>query len=406
MGSLTRLVLAAYAFTLSWDNISLPVIGSMSRAAGLAVTGLGIATIVMRGRLRRPDPVLLFATAFSAWSVLSLLWTVSFPDSASRAFTYGQVVVSAWLIREFVRSTAQIEPLMTAYCVGAFVPLTSLLSNFLAGVSVKDSGRFTGTDLNPNMLGLYLVIGLPMAWHLIMRSRGVARHIGIVYCALAPMGVLLTATRGGFVAAIVASAIIPLTLPRSVKAYSYASLVLVVAIVLAIVAVPPGNWDRILSIPTEIAGGGTLSGRTDIWKAGLQFFPEHPVLGFGAGTFPGLVGPHLRFGRPIVSHNTAIGLLIEEGLIGLSLFTAVVGACAWRIIRLRPPYRALFAVLMATWLVGAMDGNWEHVKTTWLLFGLISAQSGLECAVARSLTMEETGSDGRFTPDFSGVATL
>jgi O-antigen ligase len=394
MVNLTQYLLWAYVFTLSWDNVPLPFIGSISRAIGLAVTGAAILTTMIHGRFRRPDRVLVLAIAFATWSALTVLWTVSYADTVTRAFTYGQVVVSAWLIREFIRTREQVEPLMVAFCFGSVVPITSLLINFWTGAETQDASRFTASDLNPNVLGVILVIGLPMAWYLLMHRRGAPRIIAMIYWILAPLCMLLTGTRGGFVAALVAAAIVPLTIPRSIKSYASAGAIAVVAVAAIVIVVPRENWERMGTISSEVTEGGRLSGRTDIWSAGLSLYPEHPILGIGAGAYAVTVQPLLRSGKAMVSHNTALGLLVEEGIVGLCIFAALLAASAWTIAHFPPPYRVLWGVTMATWFVGAMDGNFEHVKITWVLIGLISAQAGLKDPVTSVVRMRTRSAHG------------
>jgi O-antigen ligase len=381
MRNLTRYLLWAYVFTISWDVIPLGLLGSISRVVGLAFVSMALLTMIQQARFRKPEPILAFAAAFSVFGMLSLLWTISYQDTATRAFTYVQLLGSAWLIREYVRTREQTEPLMTAFCLGSFVPMTSVLRNFSTGVTTQGETRFTATGANANILGILLVIGLPLAWHLILHRRGVVRAVAVIYFALTPLVLLLTATRGGFVAGIVALAIVPLTLPRqSLKSYLVVGVLLGVAMVPTTLFVPRGNWERILSISTELTEGGRLSGRTHIWRAGLQVYPERPFLGFGAGAYTMAIEP-LRRESAVGSHNTFIGLLVEEGMVGLLLFIGVMAACAWTIYQAPPPHRALWAIVMLTWLVGAMDANFEYSKITWVLFGLISAQTGLTPAV-------------------------
>src|SRR4029450_3037804 len=104
---------------------------------------------------------------------------------------------------------------------------------------------------------LSLVIGLPMAWHLIMQRRRFVSAVGLVYFVVAPVSVLLTATRGAFLAGIVALAIVPVTLRRrSIGVYAVSALVVIGgAAALAIWFVPESNWDRVFTIHTEIAEG-------------------------------------------------------------------------------------------------------------------------------------------------------
>jgi O-antigen ligase len=81
--------------------------------------------------------------------------------------------------------------------------------------------------------------------------------------------------------------------------------------------------------------------------------------------------------KSVAAHNATIGLLVQVGIVGLVLFAGIFGACAWTIFRSPLPYAALCGVLLLTWLVGSMSDNLENRKITWLLFGLVAAQSGL-----------------------------
>ena len=49
-----------------------------------------------------------------------------------------------------------------------------------------------------------------------------------------------------------------------------------------------------------------------------------------------------------------------------------------------PAERKLWAVVMLSWLVGVMSLNWENVKATWFLFGMLAAQNGAQRSKADS----------------------
>jgi O-antigen ligase len=385
----TRYLLWAYMFSVPWDVVALPVVGTLSRAFGLAVVGAGLLTIAIEGRFRKPDAVLGFAIAFSVWGALSLLWTISYDDTVVYATTFAQLAASAWVIREFVRTREQMQPLLTALCCGLFVPLTDLLNNFrlgirIGGTSTYDS-RYTGVGINADGVGFLLVLGLPIAWQLFMHRRGIVRGVALIYLASAPVGLLLTATRGAFLAGVVALTIVPLTLPRqSVRSYALAGVLLILGALSVTLIVPRSSWERILTTSTEITQGGSMNGRREIWSAGLQAFPQHPVVGAGAGAFR--AASKTKFPT---AHNVVIGLLVEEGIVGLALFAGFFGACAWTIGRFPSADRALWGVLILTWLVNGMSGNPEGMKITWVLFGLVSAQSGLTRTVTDISPMEQ-----------------
>ncbi|MEP7308726.1 MAG: O-antigen ligase family protein [Acidobacteriota bacterium] len=377
MRRLTRYLLWAFVFTVPWDNFPLPIVGSVSRVFGLALVGVALLTIVMQGRFRRPDGVLVLSIAFSVWGTLSLLWTISYETTVVAAITLAQFVASVWVIREFVRTREEIQPLLGATCLGLFVPLVSIFNNFRLGISInRYESRFTGSGFNADQAGLYLVLGLPIAWHLIMHRRGILRVAGVIYFVAAPVGLMLTATRGAVVAGVVACSIIPLTLPRqSLRTYALVGAMLILGAVSATAIVPRANLQRILGITDEVMGGGNMSGRTDIWSAGSQAFVQRPLIGAGLGASGAAIEPFLR--KRLPAHNLTLGLLVEVGIVGLGLFAGLITACAWTIYRSPPPHRALWGVILLTWLVAGLSGSPEAVKFTWVLFGLVAAQSGV-----------------------------
>ena len=420
MRNVTRYLLWAYVFTVPWDNFALPLVGTVSRAFGLAVVGAAALTIAAKGRIRRPDAVLGFAIAFTVWSVLSLMWTLSYEITVVMVTTYAQCAASVWVIRELVRTREEVERLLEALLFGLFVPMTSVLNNFRLGAgSAGDVQRFTGVGLNADFVGLLLVFGLPIAWHLIMQRRGIVRGAALIYLATVPVALLLTATRGALVAGLAAAAIVPLTLFRqsSLRPYALTGVLLIVGLLAAVLFVPRYNWERMGSTVGELSGEGdetgTMLGRMRLWSYGLQAFPQRPLLGAGAGAYGAAVDSYLRSnGRYINPHNVWVGLLVEEGIIGLLLFAGIFGASAWTIFRSPPPYGALWAVLLLTWLVGGMSGNPETQKFSWVLFGLVSSQSGLAKTVtglARRPQAYRSGNSATGTmqhgPNAAGVVT-
>ena len=290
MRNFARYLLWAYVFTVPWDNFALPLVGTVSRAFGLAVVGATVLTIAAKGRVRRPDAVLGFAIAFTVWSVLSLLWTLSYNYTIGLATTYAQCAASVWVIRELVRTREEVEPLLEAFLFGLFVPLVSVLNNFRLGVGTAgEPQRFTGVGLNADFVGLLIVFGLPIAWHLVMQRRGMVRVAALIYLATAPVGLLLTATRGALMAGLAGAAIVPITLSRqlSLRSYAITGVLLIVGALAAVKIVPTYNWERMGSTVSEVTGEGdvtgTMLGRMRLWSFGLQAFPQRPLLGAGAG---------------------------------------------------------------------------------------------------------------------------
>jgi len=363
-----------FVFSIPWELFVVAFnLSSMSRLFGAATMAMAMLTVAASGRLRRPGTILSLTLAFTSMSLLSLLWSISPGMTAGRVFTYGQLLALVWLVRELARTREEQQSLMVAYCLGAYVSLIDLMRIFLSGQQLGDV-RYTGSNLDQNDLGLTLAIGIPMAWHLFLNGTRSSRILGVIYVPFAVLGILLTASRGAFLAGIVALSIIPLTLPRrSLRSVVLTAGVLVAAVGVAAFLVPQYSWDRIFTIRQEVSGG-TMSGRVGIWKAGLEAFQERQVLGAGAGAFEEAVEPFLAHRAP---HNVFLAVLVEQGIVGGFVFGALLAACACGVYRLPLSERKVYGVIGLTWLVGAMTLGWQYRKTTWLIFGMISAQASV-----------------------------
>lgn len=376
MTRLTFWLLAGFVFTVPWDVVQFSGGSALSRLVGLATMGAAALTVVARGRFRKINLIVALAAAFTGWAALSLVWTISYPDTLQRVITYVQLLGSVWVVNEIAKNHEDQQWLLVAFILGEFVPLFLLLKNFNSGVqtyALRD--RYTATGFNADDIGLTLVIGIPIAWHLIQSFRGPVRVVAATFFALAPLAILLTGTRGAFLAGVIAISIVPLTLPRqSPRALLLIGVLLAVIAGATSVLVPPRTWGRILSIKSEVLGGGSMTGRADIWKAGITVFPEYAVLGAGAGAYGPAVGP-VNGNFRTAPHNMPLGVLVEQGVIGFVLFAALLTACAVVIVRMPSADRKLWAVLMLCWMVGVMSLNWEYRKVTWLLFGLMAAKS-------------------------------
>jgi O-antigen ligase len=369
MYKLARYCLWAYVFTIPWDMVTLAGAGTVSRITGLVASGVAVLAALGSGRLSRPGPVFWIASMFTVWAAATLLWTVSYESSLPRVITYIQLLASVWMLQEFVRTQDDHHSVHVALCLGAFVPMVDLVRNF--SQKAASNSRYTAGNLNGGDLGLTLAVILPIAWQL-ARRQGYARLVGALYFAMAPVAILLTGTRAAFLSALAGLSIVPISLSlRKIRSQLTLAAALVVLIAGTWFFVPDVLWRRMSTIVDEILSG-TMTGRTAIWKAAWRLFPEHPVLGIGVAAFPTVVGREL--GAGVVAHNLLVGVLVEQGIVGLAIFLAMLAACALVIRHMPKPDRQLWTVVGVSWLLAVMSLSWEYRKVTWLFVGLIAAQ--------------------------------
>jgi O-antigen ligase len=381
MGNAAFALLWCFVFVVPWEEVvHLPGFGSVPRLVGVLACVVGVLSVVARGAIRLPSWFHLLAALFVVWAGVSGFWTLDPEATRVRFVTYLQLAVMVWLIWEMAWSPRRRGALLGAYVLGACVAAMATIHSYLSGVSLgAQATRFAGLNANPNDLGLTLVLGLPMAWYLsLSKPRRPTAWIWQLYFPLGITAILLTASRGAALAALVALLIVPWTLGRlrfRAKAALYA--LAVASVAFATRFVPEASLERIGSTRADIEAGH-FGGRAVIWQSGLEVVREHPLVGVGAGAFGAAVAPIL--GGDAASHQAFLSILVEQGLVGLTLFLAMALAAVVSLPRLPTLERRFSIVILAALAVGGLSANWDYRKPLWFVLGVLAAQVG----VARS----------------------
>jgi O-antigen ligase len=244
----------------------------------------------------------------------------------------------------------------------------------------------TGQD--PNDVARFLDLGFPLAALLFANeSRGPLRLFAMAYIPAGLLAVLLTASRGGFSAGLVAllgaAVLLVMARPRAAS---------VVFIALAVMAgalwlfVPAGSIERLATLPQEV-GSGDWNDRLNIWDAGWLAFRQSPWLGSGAGTFTAASG--LAPGD--TAHNTVMAVLVTGGLLGTAILSAIVAAVGWSVIRTEGLLQVALGTTLAVWAITAMVGSVEENRATWLLFGFMAVAGRLSKSQPQSVAIVFSG---------------
>lgn len=366
-------------FTIPFEQIVLVAgTGTMSRIVGVVALGVGVAVAAVRGRFRPPGSFLFVATLFVFWSGVTLFWSVDPDESVKRIKTYAQLVAMAWLIWEFADTEELQGHLVQAFVFACWGVAAATFMSYMRGTLTIDD-RYTAEGLNGNDVALTLVLGIPMAWYLAVgRGSWLTRWVNRAYVPVALVALLLTASRGGFVAALPALALIPWTFGRlDWRSKLVLSVLVVASIWLVAIMVPTESWERLATLQSD----GTMGYRRIIWNAGFHVAVNHPVIGVGAGGFPLSVAQELA--KPFPAHNAFLSVLVEQGVIGLVIFGSLFVAAIiphWR----TPPLQNRFRVaLLATLIIGMIPQNWDYVKSTWFVLALLASQGSSVVRVRR-----------------------
>jgi len=387
LDTLAYAALWLFVLTISWSD-SIPMIGGfvLGTWLGLATVVFGLMRVYVFGSLRPLSPLHLWMLAFAGWAALSILWSIDPASTISRAGTYAQQLIAAWLIWEIASKENRVMGLLQAYLFGTIVGSANTLFNFWTGHSsaqfvaasggtMWDQSRYSIDGFNANDLGLTVALGVPIAVYLMTRKKG-SWWFGLLLLMLAvsASALLLTGSRGSLLAVLAGSLMLGFLAMKMTPGRRAACLCLGAVVVIGGLLLIPGNILSRYQNMFEEVQAGTLTHRTLIWTAGLEVFRDHALLGTGAGSYGAAV---LRaIDVPYVAHNTFFSVLVELGVIGAMLFCGMLASAVYAVFHMAQRERYLWLAMLLTWTVGVSALTWEYRKPTWFLFAILAAHAG------------------------------
>jgi exopolysaccharide production protein ExoQ len=365
-------LLILFAFTIPWEyslNLGEPL-GNIARMVGILVLLAAIPAILQAGRLRTPGLMQWLVLAFYFWMCVTIFWSIDPAGTLEKMRGYFQEMMLVWLIWEFAEDPADLRWLLRAYVAGACV----LAIHSMAGVRSAEAIaagqiRFVAEGQDANDVARFLDLGIIFAaLLLISECRRAWRLLAGGFLPLGLAAIVLTASRGGFLGALVALAGCCLLLSRNHPRIVLAGVLSLPLLASALwVLIPHGTIDRLATIPSQLQGGD-LNQRMNIWHAGWRAFTRAPLLGTGAGTFTSAA----RTDFIDTAHNTALSIAVGAGLCGLFLAVAIAALAGWLALASRGPLRIVFGTALLLWAAISMVDTLEENRTTWLLLGLVA----------------------------------
>ena len=370
MRRLTWALLVAFAFCVPWAyslDIGEPY-GNIARILGLMVVAAAVPAILVSGRVRTPGALQWLVLALFFWFCCTSLWSIDEHATLARLRAYLQVMMPVWLVWEFAEGEPDLRDLLRALVAGSWVLAALTIVSFVSADSALQI-RFAAEGHDPNDAARFLDVGFPLSALLADREREWPwRVLAIGFFPMGIGGVLLTASRSGFLAAVVAlmgCAILLLRRQAWTVIAGAASLPAAAAALWFLV--PHGTILRIATIPEQLQRGD-LNQRLNIWSAGWQAFIRAPFFGSGAGAFVSAA----RLAPVDTAHNSALTFAVEGGVVALILASAIVAVCLRLVLVTRGSLRIAFATAFLVWFVASLTATVEGNRTTWLLVGMLS----------------------------------
>lgn len=236
-------------------------------------------------------------------------------------YGYVNIVLFVFIFFKVVKNIERLSTVILVGCLGnGLYSLYAVMSGELL------FGRLYFAEMfDPNDLAFFALSFLPL--NLLFVSRGNPLMIRIAAACSFGAGtllILISGSRGGFVAFAVAAFLLLFMKNRIVRPFMK---IMFVVLCLVFVSLAPLNTERYMTL-TEIEEDYNLkdeTGRLNLWKIGMSAMIHNPLTGVGVGNFPMAVGID-RQRRGIeerswqTAHNMVVQIGTETGVIGMTLF--------------------------------------------------------------------------------------
>ncbi len=347
--------------------------------------------------------------------VLSSLFAVDSPDlSFDATVTVMKLVVYLVLFLNLVRTAKEVNAFLWMNVIGMLWNVkTVLVIGFFGGGLTSDTRVDVpvGQGGGANYLAMIFVMGLPLFYFKFLNGTRRERLLSLLFTPAWLLCVVVTGSRGGFLALVIVALYLVLLSNR--KVLGFLTIVAIMGFFLAVV--PEEKLQRFTSTLTAAAGRGgdseaagedlgfAAESRVLLWKAGLQMFREYPIAGIGHDNFqwvsPQYTGfylgdtpqpyqPGVRL-PGFVAHSTWVQTLAEGGLIAAVPFFSMFLAAFVLLRRIRalplPPESRRRALVQSRIIEGALlafvvcstFGSHIKIDPLWWYFGVIGALYGM-----------------------------
>jgi O-antigen ligase len=364
-----------------YSNIAIayPQLDMFRPALAVALAAI-LMLVVERGqasqtfRFMWPEGILL--VAFLGVCFLSS-FTAFWPGYAfGKTSDLAKIVLIYVLIENTVTTPARLRTVLMTMVIGGIFPATGTIQHYIAHILRDGRAAWIGVWANPNEDAYGLVILIPIAATLAIKSRWWVR-VGLTAVIVTYLlAIFLTYSRGGLMGLI---AVLGLAgwkqkspVVRSMMIVGLGGLLLFGGM----------YWQRSAGF-NDISHDTTVNQRIATMVAGWRMFQASPLFGIGPGcsmfAYPLYVPPELNCGCEIqlVVHNSFIEVLSEAGIFGFLPFMLLLGFSVFHAWSLQhgplSVYAAALEVALWGFLVCSLSGGFAYSWWPYILIALIIA---------------------------------
>jgi O-antigen ligase len=359
--------------------------------------------------------------AFSGWMIFSTLthdWQYENNQPlAMLLFFYLMPVGFYFVVRETPLSDKSVSVMFAVLgLLGFYLAVTSVAEvskqwwlvfpKYIADPENGDFfGRGRGPMLNPIGAGLYQSVCLfaALMWWPRLGRRGRVVLVGVAAILLAGIGA--TATRSVWIGAAGGLMLIVLLSARKSWRLPILGGTLVLGVLLGAT-----QWENLLAFKRDEhlsaqEAARSVELRPILARIAWSIFLDRPIAGCGFGQYPQVHGDYLadrstdlplERARAYIQHNVFLSLLTETGLIGMSLWIALLAIWsrdawrAWRRLDAPPGRRQIGLVFLAMILAYVCNGMFHEVSRIPVVNMLLLFMAGLVVGLPHGVQLAKT----------------
>jgi O-antigen ligase len=422
----TRTILPLYAGMVPVGSVvTLPLplpapFNTLSSVLGAVVIIAGATHVIFYRRGRVPTLPVGVWIAFLAWATLTIFWAMEWRTAFNLSLIATSLILLMVIVAVLPADEVDLDILRVALIIGGAVVGVYALVLVLSGSPLPVHGvgeRFSlaqqQEDTNPNQLAATLLLPMILSIDRIIEGGtrwwrpGAWRVLGAVGAVTSICAIVLSGSRGGVLAAIIAFGLTPLYwwirrpdaragVRRLLVGTVCFVLVLFTTVTIAVWISPDGRVADILSsdpIDRLTHSETGTSGRSEIWSTGYLACRSHCAWGAGFDNFPILYSEIFPFsaaarnvGLERPAHNVYLELAVETGVVGVTLFVLALIA-EFATLRTEPMKRiapSLTVAILVLLFANVFEGQiW--FKYFWIVFVLIRVSEASVYASRKTL---------------------
>ncbi len=367
---------------------------------------VAIVTMFMEKHKLILPRIVFWAFAFVAWAFVGYA-TTQYPKTVLTDIgEFTKICLVVLVAMNVVHTRARFRMLL-AWTTFWFVvyPMRGTLVNYVTGGNTLE-GRavWNGTFSNPNDLAGLCILQWAICLGLLeTEQKRWFKLMNLAAVALLPLIVVLTQSRGAFVALVAFGVLVVKLNWQKVKKRLP---VIVAGAVLIFILSPGAAFERLtsMSLSTQDIGyidpatihvdRGSAAQRWMIWKIGATIFIENPITGVGIGAYNlshGVVAVRPEFlGQAIGkrdTHSTYLNLLAEMGIVGFIFFGMILYvtiSSSYRARQLAKKTHPALAVQqlylevgLYSYLVAGIWGTYGKLVPTYFFIAIVSVSARL-----------------------------